>query len=182
MVLTLVIGDMHVPMRAHSLPAKFKSLLVPGKIQSILCTGNLCTKEMYEFLRTVAPDVHVVRGDFDENASWPETKVVTIEKFRIGVCHGHQVVPWGDREALSALQRQLDCDILITGHTHKYETFESDGHFFINPGSATGAYSALTLDVVPSFLLMDIQGTHVSCYLYRYVDGEVAVTKSDYSR
>ena len=29
-----------------------------------------------------------------------------------------QVVPWGDRDALAILQRKLDCDILVTGHTH----------------------------------------------------------------
>lgn len=62
----LVIGDMHVPFRSSGLPAQFKKLLTPGKIQHVLCTGNLCTKEMYEFLKSIANDVHVVRGDFDE--------------------------------------------------------------------------------------------------------------------
>ena len=66
MVLVLVIGDLHIPHRIHDLPAKFKKLLVPGKIQQILCTGNLCDRETYEYLRTVSPDVHVVRGDYDE--------------------------------------------------------------------------------------------------------------------
>jgi len=66
MVLVLVIGDMHVPSRAHQIPAKFKALLVPGKIHTVLCTGNLCTKEMYDYLRGIATDVHVVRGEFDE--------------------------------------------------------------------------------------------------------------------
>lgn len=41
------------------------------------------------------------------------------------------------------LQRQMDVDILITGHTHKFEAFERDNKFFINPGSATGAFNAL---------------------------------------
>jgi hypothetical protein len=41
--------------------------------------------------------------------------------FRVGLCHGHQVVPWGDRDALAALQRQLDVDILVTGHTHEFK-------------------------------------------------------------
>lgn len=40
--------------------------------------------------------------------------------------------------------RQLDVDVLVTGHTHKFESFEQNGKFFINPGSATGAYSPLT--------------------------------------
>ena len=39
---------------------------VPGKIQHILCTGNLCTKETYDYLKTLAGDVHIVRGDFDD--------------------------------------------------------------------------------------------------------------------
>ncbi len=66
MVLVLVIGDLHIPHRIHDLPLKFKKLLVPGKIQQILCTGNICDRETYEYLRTVSPDVHIVRGDYDE--------------------------------------------------------------------------------------------------------------------
>lgn len=64
-------------------------------------------------------------------------------QFRIGLCHGHQVVPWGDIESLAMLQRQLDVDILITGHTHKFEALEHENKFYINPGSATGAFSAI---------------------------------------
>ena len=75
--------------------------------------------------------------------NYPEQKVVTVGQFRIGLCHGHQVVPWGDTESLALLQRQLDVDILINGHTHKFEAFEHENKFYINPGSATGAYSAL---------------------------------------
>ena len=43
-MLVLVLGDLHIPHRAGALPALFKKLLVPGRIQHILCTGNLCTK------------------------------------------------------------------------------------------------------------------------------------------
>ena len=66
----LVLGDLHIPHRSSSLPAKFKKLLVPGKIQHILCTGNLCTKESFDYLKSLASDVHVVRGDFDEVCSY----------------------------------------------------------------------------------------------------------------
>ena len=71
----LVLGDLHIPHRASALPAKFKKLLVPGRIQHILCTGNLCTKETLDYLKTLASDVHVVRGDFEENTAYPEQKV-----------------------------------------------------------------------------------------------------------
>ena len=97
-MLVLVLGDLHIPHRSASLPAKFKKLLVPGRIQHILCTGNLCSRDSYDYLKTLANDVHVVRGDFDENNAWPEQKVVTVGQFKIGICHGHQLVPWGDAE------------------------------------------------------------------------------------
>ena len=35
--------------------------------------------------------MHIVRGDFDETGSYPETKVVQIGQFKIGLVHGHQV-------------------------------------------------------------------------------------------
>jgi len=41
-------------------------------------------------------------------------------------------------------QRALGVDIMITGATHKFEAFEADGKFYVNPGSATGAYSSTT--------------------------------------
>jgi hypothetical protein len=44
MVLALCIGDFHIPFRAADFPAKFRQLLAPGKIQHVLCTGDLCIK------------------------------------------------------------------------------------------------------------------------------------------
>ena len=140
----LAIGDLHIPYRCHNLPRQFRALFLPGRIQLILSTGNLCTKESYDYLKTLALNVHVVKGDFDDaSLNYPLEKVVTVGHFRIGLCHGHHIIPWGDKESLSLLQRRLNVDILITGHTHQFEAYESDGCFFVNPGSATGAYSAL---------------------------------------
>ena len=103
--------------------------------------------------------------------------MIKIGDFKIGVCHGHQVVPWGDRESLAMLQRKLDVDILVTGHTHKFEAYEFEDKLFINPGSATGAYSGLTGDVSPTFVLMDIQNEEVTPYVYSWVDDELKVEK-----
>lgn len=64
--LVLVIGDFHIPDRKRSLHPAFKTLLAPGKIQHILCTGNLTSKHMYDYLKLICGDVHVVKGDFDE--------------------------------------------------------------------------------------------------------------------
>lgn len=100
--------------------------------------------------------MHAVRGEFDDFAAFPESKVITIGNQKIGLIHGHQVTPWGDLEALATVQRKLDCDILIHGHTHEPGVQQYDGKYFINPGSATGAYSAMNSNVIPSFILMAI--------------------------
>jgi putative phosphoesterase len=110
------------------------------KISDVLCTGNLVTKEQYDELKSLAPNVHVVRGGFDDDSTFPDSKVIQIGQFRIGLIHGHQIVPWADAHSLAMVQRQLDVDILITGHTHKNEVNEYEGKWFINPGSITGAY------------------------------------------
>jgi vacuolar protein sorting-associated protein 29 len=52
----------------------------------------------------------------------------------------------GDTESLSGVARQMDVDILLTGHTHRFEAFEYEGKFFVNPGSATGAYSGFSTE------------------------------------
>lgn len=54
-----------------------------------------------------------------------------------------QVVPWGDEEALLNHLRELDADILISGHTHDQVASKIDKKFILNPGSMTGAYSPL---------------------------------------
>ena len=45
----------------------------------------------------------MVRGDFDDSPNVPMKKVVQIGTLKIGIIHGHQLVPWGDIEALSAV-------------------------------------------------------------------------------
>lgn len=137
---------------------------------------------MYDFLRSVSADVVVSQGDFDESTKWPDTAVVNIGDFKIGVCHGHQAVPWGDRDALSIIQRRLGVDILVTGHTHAFGAYRHDGGIVINPGSATGAYSSCNPNPTPSFALMDINGGRATVYIYELVHGEIKVDKIEFSK
>ena len=54
----------------------------------------------------------------------------------------------------------MDVDVLLWGGTHKFEAYELEGKFFVNPGSATGALGtgwwADEEEPVPSFCLMDV--------------------------
>ncbi|KAI6933983.1 hypothetical protein KC355_g16076 [Hortaea werneckii] len=160
--LVLVLSDLHIPDRAI-----FKKLLTPGKIAQILCLGNLTSPSAYAFLRQLAPDLQLVKGDFDipltttttnpqqqqpqqgqstttaPEATYPIptalSKVVTHGSLRIGFTHGDSIIPPGDPDALLIAARQMDVDVLCWGGTHRFEAYEMEGKFFVNPGSATGA-------------------------------------------
>ncbi|MCJ1414633.1 Vacuolar protein sorting-associated protein 29 [Xylographa parallela] len=169
--LVLVLGDLFIPDRAPDIPAKFKKLLAPGKIGQILCLGNLTDNTTYDFLRGIAPDLQIVKGDFDVEApNLPPQKVVTHGSLRIGFTHGHTIIPPGDGDALLITARHMDVDVLLWGGTHRFEAYELEGKFFVNPGSATGAVGtgwwAEGEDPVPSFCLMDVQGDVLMLYIY----------------
>ncbi|KAJ3106210.1 hypothetical protein HDU97_006843 [Phlyctochytrium planicorne] len=243
-MLVLCLGDLHIPHRAVDLPPKFKKLLVPGKIHQILCTGNLTTHAVYTYLRTVSSSILSVLGDFDDLSSSPPippstapplSRTIDCGAIKIGLIHGHTVLPWGDRKALQAVARGMDVDVLVSGHTHRFEAWEDEGRFFVNPGSATGAFSGFIAplasavkeevkaeekkedaakaaeekgegeekepekeekekvekkvvqpsvadEVVPSFVLMDIQGVNVVLYVYRLINGDVKVEKLEFSK
>ena len=76
----------------------------------------------------------------------------------------------------------MDCDALVSGHTHASISDTLDGKHFINPGSATGAYSPLTSDVKPSFIIIALQGKDATTFLYELIDGNVSVTKGQISK
>lgn len=132
--------------------------------------------------------------------SLPETKVVTIGGFRIGLIHGHQVAPAGEVESLAAIQRSLDVDVVVSGHTHKTSISEYDGRCFVNPGSLTGAYTplvplvdeaaaaagglALPKTPNPSFLLMNISGEKIDFFVYELSQetGKLKISKSSFTK
>jgi len=135
--LVLVLGDLHIPSRASKIQAAFKRMLVPNKMQHVICTGNIGSSEPYDELRSLAPNVHVVAGDYDTDTVFPETTVVQVGAFRIGVIHGHQIIPWKSSDALSRMRRKLNVDVLVSGHTHQNEVSVQDGSYYhINPVSS----------------------------------------------
>ena len=137
-------------------------------------------------MKSLTADIHLVNGDFD---SWSKSKeenlVLELAGFRIGLVHGHQVIPNGDPDALNRLQRKLEVDILISGHNHRHLVTKSSAGLQINPGSATGAYSvqsSLESPPIPSFVLLDLEGTKATVYTYTLQEGKVKVDKIDHAR
>ena len=163
--LVLVVGDMFVPQRSQDIDPQFKTILIPNKLQHVLSLGNIGSHESYDWLRSLSNDFHSVKGDFDEG-DMPDKKVVTIGEFKIGLVHGHQILPWGNVESLSSVQRELDCDILLSGNTHQTNVTVLDNKLYINPGSISGVFSNVVADPSPSFVLMVLQGTEAIIYVY----------------
>ena len=185
MPLVLVVGDLHIPNRASGIPEQFRKMFTPGRIQHVIITGNLCNKEMFDYFKTITSEVHCVKGEYDEwNKDLPETLTLEIEDLKFGVVHGHQVIPWGDKDTLACWQRKLDVDVLISGQTHSNKTFEFDGLFFVNPGSITGAFTSTSVDVTPSFVLMDVKENTVTAFSYQYAgaDQDLKIKKKTWTK
>jgi len=67
--------------------------------------------------------------------SFPETKVIQLGEFRIGIIGGHQVVPWGDLSALAMVRRRLNVDVLVCGSRRQEGVVEHEGGYYIFPVS-----------------------------------------------
>ena len=164
--IVLLVGDMLVPQRISDISEKFKSLITPNKINHVLCLGNMGSTESYDWLKSLSNNYHCVKGDYDLDESLPDKKCVQIGEFKIGMIHGHQIIPSGDIDSLSDIQRQLGCNILVSGFTHELNVKVKDNFLYLNPGSISGAFSPSIKDNSPSFILLALQGDIAILYLY----------------
>lgn len=53
-----------------------------------------------------APTVYSVKGELDQ-LDTPLSRIVQVEGLKIGLLHGHSIIPWGDPDALAMTARQL---------------------------------------------------------------------------
>ena len=168
--LVLVLSDILIPLKSPSIDSQFKSILLPNKINHLLCLGNIGNQDTLYWLQSLSPDVHIIKGDYDIHQNYPEKKVIQIGSFRLGMIHGHQILPPGNMDALSGIQSELDCDILLSGFTYKYGINIKENKLFMNPGSITGGLSPLMEDTYPSFILMAITDDEMTIYSYMLTD------------
>lgn len=148
--------------------------------------------------RALLSTFHLFSISLSSGLDFPDSKVVKIGEVTVGLLHGHQVVPWGDPAMLANQARSMAVDILVSGHTHAAEVLCAEGStsapaakssgatgstLFLNPGSITGAYSPFTTNVMPSFLLLAIQGGNVTVYQYEIgAEQQVVVTKIEWKK
>lgn len=181
-MLILAIGDAHIPDRAVSLPEQFAKLLVPGKINQVITLGNISDPSTLHRLKNISSDVQSVKGEFDLGPL-PLTKVFEHGELKIGIVSGFTIVPNDDPDALVITAKQLDVDVLLWGGSHILETYELENKFFVNPGSCTGAITAVEdIEQVPSFVLLDIQGKSCVVYIYSIIDDTIKVEKVTFKK
>ena len=128
-----LISDTHIPDRAREIPEKVLTSF--KNVDLILHAGDLTTTEVIDELEKIAP-VIAVQGNMDRVAhiDLPKAKVITVEKIKIGIAHG-EVYPRADTQQLLYLARQLDVNILVTGHSHQPKIEQVEDVLLLNPGS-----------------------------------------------
>ena len=128
-----LISDTHIPDRARELPKNVISAF--QNVDLILHAGDLTSMEVIDELEKIAPTI-AIQGNMDRAAGiiLPNAKVIEAEGIKIGIAHG-EVYPRDDTQQLLYLAKQLDADILVTGHSHQPKIEQIDGVLLLNPGS-----------------------------------------------
>lgn len=130
-----LISDTHIPDRMRELPEKVFEAF--KDVEMILHAGDITSQEVIEKLEEIAP-VIAIQGNTDRivGLNLPKTAVVEAEELKIGVIHG-EVYPRADTQQLHYLAKQLDVDILVSGHSHQPKVEKVEDVLLINPGSPT---------------------------------------------
>ncbi|EDO08454.1 putative vacuolar protein sorting protein 29 [Babesia bovis T2Bo] len=177
--LLMLVGDLHVPQRALDLPQCFRDLLNTDKIKQVLCTGNVGSQQMKDLLLGISPNLHMVKGDFDQDTTLPEELIIHVGNFKIGLINGYQLPSWGDKNAVYEYAKNRDVDVLVYGHTHISDVSKISGKILVNPGSATGAFQPWAPNAIPTFMLMAVQGSKIVIYVYEEHEGQANVVMSE---
>ena len=114
-----ILSDTHGMLRSEVMEAL-------GGCDVILHGGDINKQKVLDDLAVIAP-VHVVRGNNDKE--WaehiPETLTIELYGLKIFMVHNKKMIP----------KNLTDTDLIIYGHSHKYEEKSVDGIYYLNPGS-----------------------------------------------
>lgn len=175
----LVLGDFHIPERAYWIPKEVEEEIVKERYDMVFCTGDLTAGDLLPWLQRLAPEVYAVKGNMDY-LRLPLQLVVNVEGLKVGLYHGAGVHPRGDPVKLAIKAKQLNAEVLVTGHTHyPYVTFvEEHGIVIVNPGSATGVWGGdERASLTPSFAIMSINNRELIVELKELRDSQFEVEK-----
>ncbi len=114
-----VISDTHGTIR----PEVIKRL---APVELILHGGDIAGQKALDQLKQIA-NVVAVRGNCDKEWASDIPQEVSLELY------GKRIYMIHNKKQIS--KKANDADIIIYGHSHKYEEKKADGKFYLNPGS-----------------------------------------------
>ena len=128
-----LISDTHIPDRAKEIPEKVFEAF--SEVDLIMHAGDLTSPKVIDDLEQIAP-VMAIQGNMDraKGIDLPAAKVIEAQGLKIGIVHG-EVYPRADTQQLVYLAKELDVDILVSGHSHQPKIEQTDGVLLLNPGS-----------------------------------------------
>lgn len=96
------------------------------KADVILHAGDINTSAIVEEMSSYAP-LYIVRGNNDKEwaSEMEQSMYVTIEGIRFFLVHNKKDIPRDLKEV----------DVVVYGHSHKYDVKEENGITYLNPGS-----------------------------------------------
>jgi hypothetical protein len=127
-----VVSDTHLV--GKPLPESVIEELVGADM--ILHAGDILDMSVLEQLAGMA-ETHAVKGNMDHGdivRILPESRVIEVGGFKIGLTHGNGP-PTGMTRKVRGMFDEIDC--VVFGHTHVPLIKERDGVLFFNPGSPT---------------------------------------------
>ena len=155
-----LISDTHIDDRVNELPQAVKTAF--KDVELILHTGDITKMEVVEKLEKIAP-VKAVQGNIDRSLGLdlPKNEKITVDGIKIGLNHG-EVYPRGNTQQLEYIARELEVDVLVTGHAHKPFIEETNGIIIVSPGSPT-----VPILSNPTVMLMTVEKGKVDFELYK---------------
>ena len=115
-----VLADTH-----NRLPETVKE--IAKSADEIWHLGDVCAESIFDELRTIGPQVTVVRGNCDSNPDWP----LVVDLVRGGLKLRLQHIPPD--------HSPKDADVVLHGHTHVPRHEKHGSVLFLNPGCVTRA-------------------------------------------
>lgn len=118
------------------LPTKLTSVAFESNLVFFLGDGILSLGDML-----LHKGFHAVKGNCDAYCGFDDEQVVEVENVRILLTHGDKYRVKNDLTSLYMRARELECNLVLYGHTHFADVQEYAGVTFVNPGAI---YSART--------------------------------------
>lgn len=104
-----------------------------------------------------------VSGNNDFFSSIPTDKIINFNNYRFLLTHGHKYGVNFGTEYLVQKAKELNCNVVLFGHTHRKLSTKIDGIYLINPGSASLPRDN---DRKRSFVVMNIDEDLDVCFYF----------------